>query len=71
MTSSAGSTTPWAERGSVRRVAFVTHGRLEQIGDGVARLEALTRDAGIELVVSPDEALRHDLDARGDRKSVV
>jgi len=50
----------------VRRVAFVTHGRLEQVGDGVARLDALTRAAGIELIVSPDEASRHGLDARGD-----
>src|SRR5262245_27067149 len=65
MTSTAGSTRPWADRGSVSRVAFVTHGRLEQIGDGVARLHALTRDAGIELIVTPDEAARHGIPSHG------
>jgi NAD+ kinase len=66
MTSSAGSTQPWADRGGVSRVAFVTHGRLEQVGDGVARLEALTRDLGIELIVRSDEAARLGLPERGD-----
>jgi NAD+ kinase len=66
MTSSAGSTRPWADRGSVSRVAFVTHGRLDQVGDGVARLEALTREQGIELIVRPDEAARLGLPERGD-----
>jgi NAD+ kinase len=66
MTSSAGSTRPWADRGSVSRVAFVTHGRLEQIDDGVARLQALTRAAGIELIVTPDEAVRHGIVSQGD-----
>jgi NAD+ kinase len=66
MTSSAGSTQPWADREGVSRVAFVTHGRLEQVGDGVARLEALTRDLGIELIVRSDEAARLGLPERGD-----
>jgi NAD+ kinase len=66
MTSSAGSTQPWADRGGVSRVAFVTHGRLEQVGNGVARLEALTRDLGIELIVRSDEAARLGLPERGD-----
>jgi NAD+ kinase len=50
----------------VARVAFVTHGRPEQVGDGVERLVALARRAGVDLVVTPEEAAHHDLEARGD-----
>jgi NAD+ kinase len=66
MTSSAGSTRPSAEARPVTRVAVVTHGRLEQVGDGLARLQALTRSTGVELLVSPDEAARHNLASNGD-----
>lgn len=66
MTSSAGSTRPSAEARPVTRVAVVTHGRLEQVGDGLARLQALARSTGVELLVSPDEAARHDLASNGD-----
>jgi NAD+ kinase len=66
MTSSAGSTRPWADRTKITRVTLVTHGRVEQVGDGVARLADLTREAGIELIVGPDEAGRHGLGSRGD-----
>jgi NAD+ kinase len=66
MTSSAGSTRPSADTSRVTRVALVTHGRPEQIGDGVARLRALTRDAGVELIVGAEEAARHGLEANGD-----
>ena len=48
------------------RVAVVTHGRPEQVGDGLVRLQALTRSVGIELLVSPDEAERHNLASNGD-----
>jgi NAD+ kinase len=44
----------------------VTHGRPEQVGDGFARLQALTRGAGVELLVSTDEAARHNLASNGD-----
>jgi NAD+ kinase len=50
----------------VTRVAVVTHGRPEQVGDGLARLQALTRSAGVELLVSTDEAARHNLASNGD-----
>jgi NAD+ kinase len=50
-------------------VALVTHGRAEQIGSGVERLAAVARDAGVELVVSADEAARHGLAAHGDPAS--
>jgi NAD+ kinase len=66
MTSSAGSTRPSAETRPVTRVAVVTHGRPEQVGDGFARLQALTRGAGVELLVSTDEAARHNLASNGD-----
>ena len=66
MTSSAGSTRPSAETRPVTRVAVVTHGRLQQVGDGLARLQALTRSVGVELLVSPDEAARHNLASNGD-----
>jgi NAD+ kinase len=66
MTSSAGSTRPSADRTRVRRVTLVTHGRVEQVGDGVARLADLTREAGIELIVGSDEAGRHALESTGD-----
>ena len=66
MTSSAGSTQPSADRRPITKVAVVTHGRAGQVGDGLTRLRELTSEAGVELVVSPDEAARHDLDATGD-----
>jgi NAD+ kinase len=70
MTSSAGSTPQSADgRRPAHRVALVTHGRAEQIGSGVERLAAVARDAGVELVVSADEAARHGLAAHGDPAS--
>jgi NAD+ kinase len=50
----------------VRRVALVTHGRAEQVGSGVERLAAVARDAGVELVISSDEASRHGIAEHGD-----
>ena len=66
MSSSAGSTQPSAERGPFARVAVVTHGRTEQVGDGVQRLVSLARRTGVDLIVTPDEADQHGLSASGD-----
>ena len=66
MSSSAGSTPPSAERRPIARAALVTHGRPEQVGDGVERLVALARRVGVELIVTPDEAAQHGLAAHGD-----
>jgi NAD+ kinase len=67
MSSTAGSTTPSDRRGGpVTRVAFITHGRPGQVGDGVERLMGVARDAGVELIVGPDEAARHGLEPHGD-----
>jgi NAD+ kinase len=65
MSSSAGSSPPSAERGRVARAAVVTHGRAEQVGDGVERLVALARRTGVGLIVTPDEAAQHGLAASG------
>ena len=66
MSSSAESTPPSTDVRPVARVAFVTHGRPEQVGDGVERLVALARRAGVDLVVTAEEAAHHGLEARGD-----
>jgi NAD+ kinase len=50
----------------VTRVALVTHGKAEQVGSGVERLAAVAREAGVELVVSAEEAARHGLSEQGE-----
>ena len=67
MSSSAGSTPRSARHGTpVTRAALVTHGRPGQVGDGVERLMAVARGAGVEVVVPPEEAERHGLEPHGD-----
>jgi NAD+ kinase len=60
MTSTAGSPTPSARR--VARAAVVTHGKPGQIGSGLARLQAVAQEHGVELVLSPEEAEKHGLE---------
>ena len=50
----------------VTRVAVVTHGKAGQIGSGLARLQAVAQDHGVELVVSADEAEKHGIEAASD-----
>ncbi len=70
MSSSAGSTLPSGSGAKpVSQVALVTHGRAEQVGDGIARLLAVAGKAGVELIVAADEAARHGLDPSGDPRS--
>ena len=58
---------PSASAGArITRAAVVTHGRAEQIGDGVERLAAVAREAGVELIVAPAEAARHGLPTHGE-----
>ena len=67
MSSSAGSTPPSGSGAKpVARAALVTHGRQEQIGDGIARVLEVAGAAGVELIFAPDEAARHGLEASGD-----
>jgi NAD+ kinase len=60
MTSPAGSPTPSARR--VARAAVVTHGKPGQIGSGLARLQAVAQEHGVELVVSSEEAEKHGVE---------
>jgi NAD+ kinase len=59
MTSTAGSTTPSAE--AIRRAAVVTHGKPQQIGPALARLQTVAKDAAVELLLAPEEAAKHGL----------
>jgi NAD+ kinase len=63
MTSTAGSETPstvTAKR--VQRAAVVTHGKPGQIGAGLARLQAVAQEHGVEVILPPEEAEKHGAD---------
>lgn len=59
MTSTAGSATPSAVRERIARAAVVTHGQPGRIGAGLARLQAVAQQHGVELLFPPDEAEKH------------
>jgi NAD+ kinase len=61
MSSKTGSKTQPAE--AVRTVAVVTHGKRETTGEALARLESVARQAGVELLYSPEEAEKHERDS--------
>ena len=70
MSSNAGSTPlSRSRRQPITRAALVTHGRPEQIGDGIERVVTVAGDAGVELIVAADEAARHGLEASGDPRT--
>jgi len=70
MSSNAGSTPPSrSRRQPITRAALVTHGRPEQIGDGIERVVTVAGDAGVELIVAADEAARHGLEVYGDPRT--
>jgi NAD+ kinase len=50
----------------VTRAAVVTHGKAGQIGAGIARLQAVAQEHGVELVLSPDEAEKHGVAGSDD-----
>ena len=64
MSSNAGSTTQPVD--AVRRAAVVTHGRPETIGDGLARLQRVAAEAGVDLVYAEEEAEKHGVAASGE-----
>ena len=64
MTQSAGSPTRSASR--VKKAAVLTHGKPGQIGSGLARLQAVAQEHGVDLVVSTEEAEKHGVDATSD-----
>ncbi len=53
----------------VRRARVVTRGKAEMIGEGLARLQRVADEAGVELVLDQDEAVKHGVDAGGDDDS--
>jgi NAD+ kinase len=61
MTSSAGSPTRSAR--AVTRAAVLTHGNPEQIGSGLARLQAVAHEHGVTLLYPPEEAEKHGVAA--------
>lgn len=72
MTSSAGSTPPSGK--PVERAAVLTHGKPGQIGSGIARLESVAREHGVELIYPAEEAEKHGLTGEvgsGDADIVV
>ena len=68
MTSTAGSPTPLAR--SVSRAAVVTHGQPKQVGAGVARLQAVAAEHGVELYFPSEEAEKHGLEPALDLAAV-
>jgi NAD+ kinase len=58
MTSPVGSTRQLAS--AVARAAVVTHGRPELLGNALERLELIARQCDVELVLSSEEAAKHD-----------
>ena len=66
MTSTAGSRTPSAKPRQIARAAVVTHGQPGQIGAGLARLETVAREHGVELLYPPDEAEKHGVEPTVD-----
>jgi NAD+ kinase len=50
----------------VSRAAVVTHGRTGQIGAGLARLQVVAGEHGVELLFAAEEAEKHALAAAGD-----
>jgi len=53
----------------VTRAAVVTHGETGQIGAGLARLQVVASEHGVELLFSPEESEKHDLPATSDPAS--
>ena len=56
MTSTAGSPTPSVRTRPIERAAVVTHGKPGQIGAGLARLQAVAQEHGVDLLYPPEEA---------------
>src|SRR6266480_299926 len=63
MTSTAGSPKPSVRPKAVARAAVVTHGQPRQIGAGLARLQSVAREHGVELSFPQDEAEKHGVEA--------
>jgi NAD+ kinase len=64
MTQTALSPKPSGKR--VTRAAVVTHGTPGQIGSGLARLQAVAQEHGVELLFPKEEAEKHGVDGTAD-----
>ena len=53
----------------VERAAVVTHGKPGQIGAGLARLQAVAQEHGVEVILTSDEAEKHGVAASTAEKS--
>ena len=62
MTSTAGSHMPSTRPKVVARAAVVTHGKPGQIGAGLARLQAVAQEHGVEVILPSDEAEKHGVE---------
>jgi NAD+ kinase len=54
----------------IAKAAVVTHGQPKQIGAGLARLQAVAAEHGVELLFSPEEAEKHGLEPTVDESAV-
>jgi NAD+ kinase len=54
---------------AVTRAAVVTHGRPELLGNALERLERIAGECDVELVLSAEEAAKHDRQAAGAREA--
>jgi NAD+ kinase len=66
MTSTAGSLKRSAEPKAIARAAVVTHGQPRQIGAGLARLQSVAREHGVELLFPQEEAEKHGVEEAQD-----
>lgn len=52
--------------GAVTKAVLLTHGRADQVADGVERVVELAAELGVELVVDDDEAAKHGITTHGN-----
>jgi NAD+ kinase len=69
MTSTAGSPKRLTRPEAVSRAAVVTHGKPEQIGAGLARLQAVAQEHGVQLLFPAGEAEKQGLEPGPDVSS--
>jgi NAD+ kinase len=71
MTSTAGSLKRSVAPKAIARAAVVTHGQPRQIGAGLARLQSVAREHGVELLFPDEEAEKHGVDAGTDTSADI
>ena len=51
---------------AIARAAVVTHGKPDQIGAGLARLQAVAHEHGVELLFTSEESEKHEIETSAD-----